>query len=552
MRAFASSYQQLERILRTGSGGVVPEDTIEPLTDVPSLADVDLDEVALADALAAGRRGQAQRRARHLDGHHRRQERAAGQGRADASSTSSPSGPALRQRVRRRAAAGPHEQFRTSEDSLARPGAATPTSPVEGLPLDFLQNAEPKLRADDLDPGRLAGRPGAGVVPARPRRRLRRAAAHRPARRAAGRAAIRYVFLSNADNLGATCDPRIAAWIVGERRPVRRPRSCERTVNDRKGGHFAAPQGRRPARAARQRDGRARARSTLPGHRRGTRPSTPTTSGSTCASSTRCSTRRGPRQACLGLPIIVNRKTVDPSDAASHRGHPDRDRDGCGDREASRARGRSIVPRDRFRPVKTTNELLLLRSDVFELDERLRARPADRPPGALRRPRRAVTSSSPTSTSASRTGCRRCAEATRCVVDGRRAPSAPTSSVVGDVTVDGGRRPAGRRRHPAAGLTCASVAEHLQAVLAAVAAAAPAPRGAARGRRSGWSSPRTSSPGSTCPASTTRRWTATPCAPPTSPRRPPDTPVDAARRRRDRRRRTARPRARSRRRRCGS
>ena len=58
--------------------------------------------------------------------------------------------------------------FRTREESLAilerHPGLA-----VDGLPLDFLQNKEPKLRADDLGPGRVARRPHPGVVPAGPR-----------------------------------------------------------------------------------------------------------------------------------------------------------------------------------------------------------------------------------------------------------------------------------------------------------------------------------------------------------------------------------------------
>ena len=52
-----------------------------------------------------------------------------------------------------------------SLDALRRyDGLRTP-----GLPLDFLQGREPKIRADDLAAGAVARRPGAGVVPARPR-----------------------------------------------------------------------------------------------------------------------------------------------------------------------------------------------------------------------------------------------------------------------------------------------------------------------------------------------------------------------------------------------
>ena len=41
--------------------------------------------------------------------------------------------------------------FRTREDSL-EVLAGHPEIQVDGLPLDFLQNREPKLRADDLSP----------------------------------------------------------------------------------------------------------------------------------------------------------------------------------------------------------------------------------------------------------------------------------------------------------------------------------------------------------------------------------------------------------------
>ena len=57
------------------------------------------------------------------------------------------------------------------------------------------------------------------------------------------------------------------------------------------------------------------------------------------------------------LPLIVNHKTVDPSDASPHAGHPARDGDGRGDRVVEGARAVQ-VPRRRFAPVKTTDDLL--------------------------------------------------------------------------------------------------------------------------------------------------------------------------------------------------
>jgi UTP--glucose-1-phosphate uridylyltransferase len=74
------------------------------------------------------------------------------------------------------------------------------------------------------------------------------------------------------------------------------------------------------------------------------------------------------RDGVLGLPMIVNRKTVDPGDA-----------DSPAVLQLETAMGAAIdvfdgaqairVPRERFAPVKTTNDLLALRSDAYELHD---------------------------------------------------------------------------------------------------------------------------------------------------------------------------------------
>ena len=80
----------------------------------------------------------------------------------------------------------------------------------------------------------------------------------------------------------------------------------------------------------------------------------------------------------LGLPMIVNRKTVDPTDSSSPEVL-----------QLETAMGAAIgvfegaaamrVPRTRFAPVKTTNQLLVVRSDAYELadDWTVRARRRD-------------------------------------------------------------------------------------------------------------------------------------------------------------------------------
>ena len=74
------------------------------------------------------------------------------------------------------------------------------------------------------------------------------------------------------------------------------------------------------------------------------------------------------RDGALGLPIIVNRKTVDPTDPDSTPVVQVESAMGAAVELFEGARAVE-VDRSRFRPVKTTNELLLLRSDIYRLTD---------------------------------------------------------------------------------------------------------------------------------------------------------------------------------------
>ena len=63
---------------------------------------------------------------------------------------------------------------------------------------------------------------------------------------------IRYAMISNADNLGSTLDPRIAAHVARERIPFLME-VVEGTEADRKGGHIARRRADGAAGAARDR-----------------------------------------------------------------------------------------------------------------------------------------------------------------------------------------------------------------------------------------------------------------------------------------------------------
>jgi UTP--glucose-1-phosphate uridylyltransferase len=251
--------------------------------------------------------------------------------------------------------------FRTRSESLAIL-EKYPDLAVDGLPLDFLQNAEPKLRADTLAPVEWPADPelewcppghgdiyvalqGSGLL---------------GALRAQG---IRYVFLSNADNLGATCDPDVAAWMFEQKVPYA-AEVCPRTANDRKGGHLAR----------RRSDGRMILRDSAmvadgeDHHFQDNDRHQYFHTNNLWVDLDVLERLLDERDGVLGLPIVVNRKTVDPSDSSSTPVIQIESAMGTAV-EAFEGSQALLVPRRRFRPVKTTNELLLLRSDVFELDD---------------------------------------------------------------------------------------------------------------------------------------------------------------------------------------
>ena len=256
------------------------------------------------------------------------------------------------------------DSFNTRDDTLEAL-EQYPDVQVDGLPLDFLQNKEPKLLVDGLAPVSWPKEPdlewcppGHGDVYV-----ALAASGLLDRMRAAG---IRYAFISNSDNLGATCDPDIAAWMVAEGIPFA-VEVAERTLNDRKGGHLAV----------RRSDGQLVLRESVmvvdddQEHFQDIRRHQWFNTNNLWVDLDRLDQLLRERDGDLGLPIIVNRKTVDPTRPDSTPVIQIESAMGSAV-EAFEGSVALRVPRSRFRPVKTTNELLLLRSDVFELDERWR------------------------------------------------------------------------------------------------------------------------------------------------------------------------------------
>jgi UTP--glucose-1-phosphate uridylyltransferase len=82
------------------------------------------------------------------------------------------------------------------------------------------------------------------------------------------------------------------------------------------------------------------------------------------------------REGVLGLPMIVNRKTVDPADSGSPEVIQLETAMGAAIDVFDGARALR-VPRRRFAPVKTTSDLLALRSDAYVLTGDAHVEPAE-------------------------------------------------------------------------------------------------------------------------------------------------------------------------------
>ena len=269
---------------------------------------------------------------------------------------------------------------------------------VPGVPMDFLQGREPKIRADDLQPVQWPTRslswcpPGHGDIYT--------ALAATCTLGALLDAGLRYAFVSNSDNLGALADVRIAAWLAAEQVPFVLE-AVRGTLADRKGGHLARYQGRVVLRETAQ----------VPD---GDTSFTDVERWRWYNTNNIWIDLRALRelqaadQAAPALPLIVNRETVDPRHPASTPVIQLESAMGAAIGSIPAAPGRLHVPRSRFAPVKTTDDLLVVRSDAYELTGDGRMKPtASTGRGPSSRSTRSFSSCCPTSSNGFLAGRRR-------------------------------------------------------------------------------------------------------------------------------------------------
>ena len=250
--------------------------------------------------------------------------------------------------------------FRTHQDTLAALDSYSDLA-VAGLDLGFLQHQEPKLRVDDLTPVEWPADPNLEWCPPGHGDLYTAVAASGVLDRLLS-LGYRYASVSNSDNLGAAPDATIAGWFAASGAPYA-AEVCRRTPADRKGGHLAI---RKADRRLILRDTAQTPKAEMHFFTDEFRHPFFHTNNLWFDLEVLDRTLRE-RNSVLGLPLIKNEKTVDPADPSSPRVIQIETAMGAAVEvfEGATAIG---VGRDRFLPVKTTSDLMVLRSDAYELE----------------------------------------------------------------------------------------------------------------------------------------------------------------------------------------
>ncbi|MEZ4752766.1 MAG: UTP--glucose-1-phosphate uridylyltransferase [Bdellovibrionota bacterium] len=241
------------------------------------------------------------------------------------------------------------------------------------IPFSFLQNKVPKLKQSNLHPAKYSEDPSAEWCPP----------GHGDIYSCLNDSGIldsllakgyEYAFISNSDNLGATFDERIVGYLSNNNISFLME-VANRTPADRKGGHLA-----------RNSSGNLilRERAQCPKESlkdfEDIKKFAYFNTNSLWINLNSLKDALNKHEGYLDLPLIINSKTINPADSGSEKVF-----------QLETAMGAAIstfpdavaleVPRTRFAPVKTTNDLLELWSDNFELTDNFTIqRTVERPP----------------------------------------------------------------------------------------------------------------------------------------------------------------------------
>jgi UTP--glucose-1-phosphate uridylyltransferase len=236
------------------------------------------------------------------------------------------------------------------------------------LPLSFLQHRQPKITQSDFSPAVWPKNPELEWCPPG-HGDIYTALVTRDTLSAFASQGYEYVFVSNADNLGAVLDLSILGYMVENKIPFLME-VADRTEMDKKGGHLAQhPDGQLILRESAQcPDADEATFQDITLHKY-------FNTNNLWIHLPTLSQLMAGRNNKLGLPMIRNSKTVDPRDGDSTPVY-----------QLETAMGSAIavfqdsqavrVPRTRFAPVKKTDDLLAVRSDSYTLTSAFYVKPS--------------------------------------------------------------------------------------------------------------------------------------------------------------------------------
>uniref|UniRef100_A0A7S0UYF8 UTP--glucose-1-phosphate uridylyltransferase n=1 Tax=Polytomella parva TaxID=51329 RepID=A0A7S0UYF8_9CHLO len=252
--------------------------------------------------------------------------------------------------------------FSTSDDTRAFLAAKHPSFLEEPF-IELMQNMSPKVDAATLEPATCSSHPdlewcppghgdifasllGSGMLD----KLLEEG--------------VKYLFVSNSDNLGATLDLNLLNYFAASKKDFMME-VCQRTEADKKGGHLAL----------RKSDGKFMLRESAmcPDEDKAAFEAVDkhrffNTNNLWVRLDALKEALAATPDGALDLPLIRNKKTVNPRDASSAPVFQLETAMGSAIECFANA-GAIMVPRSRFAPVKACGDLFLLRSDAYKIAE---------------------------------------------------------------------------------------------------------------------------------------------------------------------------------------
>jgi len=248
--------------------------------------------------------------------------------------------------------------FATSADTLEYLSKYD-TLQTEGLPLEFQQNKAPKVTESDLTPASWPEKPECEWCPPG-HGDLYPAMLGTESLATLLDKGYKYMFVSNSDNLGATMDLKLLTWFAQSGKPFAME-CAQRTDADKKGGHLAqsAAGGLLLRESAQCPDEDEKEFQNVGKYKY-------FNTNNLWVNLQALKETMDKNSGVLPLPVIKNSKTVDPRDKKSTKVLQLETAMGAAISSFPEA-GAILIPRSRFAPVKTTNDMLALMSDAYEV-----------------------------------------------------------------------------------------------------------------------------------------------------------------------------------------